>query len=53
MSTFVLIHGGGDSGWAWHRVVSVLRARGHEVVAPDLPADDESADLTSYADAVA
>lgn len=52
MSTFVLIHGAGDSGWAWHRVAAVLRAHGHDVVAPDLPADDESADLTTYADAV-
>jgi pimeloyl-ACP methyl ester carboxylesterase len=50
--TFVLIHGAGDSGWAWHPVASALRARGHDVVAPDLPADDESADLTTYADAV-
>ena len=52
MSTFVLIHGAGDSGWAWGPVSAVLRDHGHDVVAPDLPADDESADLTSYADAV-
>jgi pimeloyl-ACP methyl ester carboxylesterase len=52
MSSFVLIHAAGDSGWAWHLVASALRARGHDVVAPDLPADDESADLTTYADAV-
>jgi pimeloyl-ACP methyl ester carboxylesterase len=52
VSTFVLIHGGGESGWAWHLVAPLLRAHGHDVVAPDLPADDESADLTTYADAV-
>ena len=52
MTTFVLIHGAGDTGWAWHLVACGLRARGHEVVAPDLPADDEAADLTTYADAV-
>lgn len=52
MSSFVLIHGGGDSGSYWRLVESELRARGHEVVAPDLPADDESATLTDYADAV-
>jgi pimeloyl-ACP methyl ester carboxylesterase len=52
MSTFVLIHGAGDSGWYWHLVEAELRARGHDVVAPDLPADDESADLNDYADAV-
>jgi pimeloyl-ACP methyl ester carboxylesterase len=50
--TFVLIHGGGDVGWYWHRVEAELRARGHDVVAPDLPGDDESQTLTDYADAV-
>lgn len=29
-----------------------LRAHGHDVVAPDLPANDESAELADYADAV-
>ncbi|MEU4392143.1 alpha/beta hydrolase [Kribbella sp. NPDC023855] len=52
MSTFVLIHGGGDVGWSWHLVEAELRARGHEVLAPDLPGDDESHTLTDYADAV-
>jgi pimeloyl-ACP methyl ester carboxylesterase len=52
MGTFVLIHGAGDSGWYWHLVEAELRARGHDVVAPDLPADDESAELGDYADAV-
>jgi pimeloyl-ACP methyl ester carboxylesterase len=52
MSTFALIHGGGDVGWSWHLVAAELTARGHDVVAPDLPGDDESATLTDYADAV-
>jgi SAM-dependent methyltransferase/pimeloyl-ACP methyl ester carboxylesterase len=52
MSTFVLIHGAGDGGWYWHRVEAELRARGHDVVAPDLPGDDESLELEDYADAV-
>jgi hypothetical protein len=52
MSTFALIHGAGDGGWYWHLVAAELRSRGHDVVAPDLPADDESATLASYADAV-
>lgn len=52
MSTFVLIHGGGDVGWYWHRVEAELRARGHDVVAPDLPGDDDSLELDDYADAV-
>jgi pimeloyl-ACP methyl ester carboxylesterase len=52
MSTFILIHGAGDVGWYWHLVEAELRARGHDVVAPDLPGDDESAGLEEYADAV-
>jgi pimeloyl-ACP methyl ester carboxylesterase len=52
MSTFVLIHGAGDVGWYWHLVEGALRARGHDVVAPDLPAGGESAGLDDYADAV-
>jgi pimeloyl-ACP methyl ester carboxylesterase len=52
LTTFVLIHGGGDVGWHFHRVAAELRSRGHDVVAPDLPADDESLTLEDYADAV-
>ena len=52
MSTFVLIHGAGDSGWYWHLVAAELRSNGHEVVTPDLPADDDTARLVDYADAV-
>jgi pimeloyl-ACP methyl ester carboxylesterase len=33
-------------------VAPELRARGHDVVAPDLPCDDDSAGLTEYADVV-
>jgi pimeloyl-ACP methyl ester carboxylesterase len=52
MATFVLIHGAGDVGWYWHLVAAELRRRGHEVVAPDLPCDDDAAGLSEYADAV-
>jgi pimeloyl-ACP methyl ester carboxylesterase len=52
MATFVLIHGGGDVGWSWHLVEAELRRRGHDVVAPDLPCDDDAAGLEDYADAV-
>jgi SAM-dependent methyltransferase len=52
MATYVLIHGAGDSAFYWHLLVPELRARGHEVVAMDLPCDDESAGLRQYADAV-
>jgi pimeloyl-ACP methyl ester carboxylesterase len=52
VSTFALIHGAGDVGWYWHLVAAELRARGHETVAPDLPADDDSKTLDDYAGAV-
>lgn len=52
MATFALIHGGGDVGWYWHLVEPVLRRRGHDVVAPDLPGDDDTATLRDYADTV-
>lgn len=38
MSTFVLVHGGWHGGWCWEKVVSLLQAAGHTVIAPDLPA---------------
>jgi len=52
MVTYVLIHGAGSDSWYWHRVIPELRARGHEVVAADLPCDDDSAGLSTYADVV-
>ena len=52
MATFALIHGGGDVGWYWHLVEAVLRERGHDVVAPDLPCEDDTATLRDYADTV-
>jgi pimeloyl-ACP methyl ester carboxylesterase len=52
MATYVLIHGAGDGGWYWHLVDAALRERGHDVVAPDLPADDDSAGLWAYAGSV-
>jgi pimeloyl-ACP methyl ester carboxylesterase len=52
MATFVLIHGAASDSWYWHLVVSRLEARGHDVVAPDLPSDDDAAGLDAYTDAV-
>jgi pimeloyl-ACP methyl ester carboxylesterase len=52
MATYVLIHGAGSDGWYWHLVAPELRARGHDVVAPDLPCDDDAAGLSDYADTV-
>lgn len=51
-ATFALIHGGGDVGWYWHLVERELRRLGHEVVAPDLPCDDDAAGFPEYVDAV-
>lgn len=52
MATFVLIHGAGSSAWEWHLVTPGLRAAGHDVIAVDLPADDDSAGLEEYTDIV-
>ncbi|WP_236794871.1 alpha/beta fold hydrolase [Amycolatopsis sp. GM8] len=52
MSTFVLIPGAGGQAWYWHRVVPELEARGHDAIAVDLPAGDDSAGLAEYADVV-
>src|SRR5580698_4950965 len=52
VATYVLIHGAGSDSWYWHLVAPELRALGHEVVAVDLPCDDNDAGLPEYADAV-
>ena len=52
MATYVLIPGAGSDSWYWHLVIPPLEARGHDVIAPDLPCDDDSAGLAEYTDAV-
>lgn len=52
MATYVLIHGAGDSAWYWHLVADELCERGHDVIAVDLPCEDESAGLSECADTV-
>lgn len=52
MATYVLIHGAASDSWYWHRVIPELTARGHDVVAPDLPCDDDAAGLAEYTDVV-
>jgi hypothetical protein len=51
-TTYVLLPGAGGDAWYWHLVAPELRARGHEVLSPDLPAADDSAGLGDYVDAV-
>lgn len=51
-ASIVLLPGAGGDSWYWHLVAPRLRARGHEVLTPDLPADDDAAGLREYADAV-
>jgi hypothetical protein len=38
--------------WYWHRVVPLLERAHHEAIAVDLPADDQSAGLGTYAELV-
>ena len=52
MATYVLIHGAGDVGCYWHLVAPELQRRGHDIVMPDLPCEDDSAGLWDYADTV-
>jgi len=51
-ATFALIPGGGGDPWEWHRLVPALNALGHEAIAVRLPAEDDTASWSEYADAV-
>jgi pimeloyl-ACP methyl ester carboxylesterase len=50
VSTFLLIPGSGGAAWYWHRLVPELRNRGHDAIAVDLPAGDDTAGLDEYTD---
>ncbi|MFF0817822.1 alpha/beta hydrolase [Rhodococcus sp. NPDC003318] len=52
MATYVLLPGAGSDSTYWQFVIPLLRQRGHDVVAPDLPTADDSAGLEEYADVV-
>jgi pimeloyl-ACP methyl ester carboxylesterase len=52
MSTFVVIHGAACRGELWETVGAELRARGHDMIAPDLPCEDPDAGLQEYTDTV-
>jgi pimeloyl-ACP methyl ester carboxylesterase len=59
MATFVLVHGAWHGGWCWHKVVPLLEAKGHRVLAPDLQGlgDDHTSladlSLAAWADSIA
>lgn len=56
MSTYLLIHGAWHGGWCWRKVVPLLEAKGHKVLAPDLPGEGDdrtpagAVTLKSYTD---
>jgi len=52
MATYALIPGGGGDPWEWHRLGPELEARGHDALAVRLPAGDDTAGWSEYADAV-
>jgi pimeloyl-ACP methyl ester carboxylesterase len=52
MASYVLVPGAGGDDWYWHRLVRALRERGHDAVAVALPAADDSAGWSEYADVI-
>jgi pimeloyl-ACP methyl ester carboxylesterase len=50
--TYLLIPGAGGAAWYWHRVLPELHRRGHDAIAVELPAGDNTAGLEEYAHAV-
>lgn len=58
MSTYILIYGFQHGGWCWKKVVPLLEAQGHTVIAHDLPAHGQDqtplseVTATSYVDSV-
>jgi len=52
VTTFALVHGAWHGAWCFERLVPALEARGHRVVAVDLPCEDAAATFETYADVV-
>lgn len=52
MATYVVVHGAADVASNWDLVAAELREHGHDVVAIDLPCEDDSAGWQEYADTV-
>jgi len=53
MTTYALIPGTGGDEWEWHLLTREIEARRHEVLPAKLPAGDDRAGWSEYADAVA
>jgi pimeloyl-ACP methyl ester carboxylesterase len=49
MASLVLVHGAFHGGWCWEQLVPLLEARGHSVLAPDLPGMGDDATSGSVA----
>ena len=49
MTTVALVHGAWHGPWCWERLQPELEARGHRVVAVDLPIEDPSLGSADYA----
>jgi pimeloyl-ACP methyl ester carboxylesterase len=52
VASYALIPGGGGDPWECHRLVAELARRGHDAIAVRLPAEDDAAGWSEYADAV-
>jgi pimeloyl-ACP methyl ester carboxylesterase len=52
MATFGLVHGAWHGAWCWEPLAAELEARGHHVVAVDLPSDERDAGCSQYAEVV-
>jgi pimeloyl-ACP methyl ester carboxylesterase len=52
VTTFALVHGGWHDASCWDSLTPLLEEAGHDVIAVDLPCDDESASFDTYADVV-
>lgn len=46
---YALVHGAWHGAWAWDALTPELEARGHRVVAPELPCEDVDAGAAEYA----
>jgi len=49
VATFLLVHGAFHGSWCWEKLIPELEARGHRVLAPDLPGiGDDPETLAGY-----